>query len=246
MPGVTLQWVEAAEVASSLLSPPHVALRTPTVLLLAALVAAAPAAQTDDTPLEPGAHALLFQIGPSLDLQSFSGGTISLKWHESETRARRLGLTLSADADFRDDDAEGFEPSRVENRQSVSARTGLLFLTYRRSRTPVYLYHGLGPVGGVSFDRIEQDLSGDLSGDTNGAIRTAVSADLGLGGAVGVEWVVAPAISLTGEYTTSLTGRYTRIHNSAQFFGEERESSADGFGLSLRPGGARLGLSVYF
>ena len=117
-------------------------------------------------------------------------------------------------------------------------------MTYQRSRTPVYVYYGVGPTGGVSFFREEEDIAFPGDGPSLGSIRTSLGASLGVAGALGVEWVVAPAISLTGEYTTSLLGTYSRFTRTDRL--SDAEVDTDVIGLSLVPGGARLGVSVYF
>lgn len=189
---------------------------------LSLVLAIAPAlAQTDDdTPIRAGARALLFQVGPDLTLSGFDGAALSLRWHGSATRATRVGLTLNARAEGGDDVDEQFAALGVN----------AVFLTYRRSRTPVYLYHGFGPTGSVSLVRRE------FRDQEQGFVR----ASAGVLAVVGVEVPVTSAVSLSGEYGLSLEGTY-----------QHQERGPDGddvtlLGVALGSRGARAGLSVYF
>ncbi|WP_412060369.1 hypothetical protein [Rubrivirga sp. IMCC45206] len=186
------------------------------VALLAFLVAAPLAsAQSADTPLEEGARALVFGVN-GFDLSPLDGGSLGLKWHRSEERAVRLGVTVAAQAQavFGND----------QNAQVLSASATLMPLRYRRSRTPIYLYTGIGPTGRVDFRRVAEGIRPSETSSMVGA---------GLAGVVGVEWIVAEAIGITGEY-----GQEVMLEG--EFFGDERVR------LSVRPRGVRLGLAVYF
>ena len=189
--------------------------------VLSALALTAPLASAqdadDDTPIRAGARALLFQVGPDLTLSGFDGAALSLKWHRSAARATRVGLSLNARAQGGDDFDEQF----------AGLGANAVFLTYRRSRTPVYLYHGVGPTASLSLVRREfQDQDQGLVRASAGALAV-----------VGVEWPVASAISLVGEYGLALEGTYER---------RESETDGDVFGVSLNSRGGRAGVSVYF
>lgn len=186
--------------------------------LLAALVAASPALAQDDTPIEPGARALLFGVDLNSGLTSFGGATLGAKWHSSAERATRIGLTLQAFAQGGED----------QDRQSALVAGNAVFLRYRRSRTPIYLYHGLGPTASLRLNR-------DAFGDQD---RLNARVGVGVLGVVGVEWPVASAVSLTGEYGLTLEGTYERF--SAE------PDDADLFGVALQSRGGVLGVAVYF
>ncbi|WP_412068265.1 hypothetical protein [Rubrivirga sp. IMCC43871] len=187
------------------------------LVALLALIAAVPiaSAQSADTPLEEGARALVFGVN-GFDLTPLDGGSLGLKWHRSEERAVRLGVTVNAaaEATFGDD----------QNAQVLSASATLTPLRYRRSRTPIYLYTGIGPTGQLTFRRVDTETQPTQTFTTIGA---------GLAGVVGVEWIVAKAIGVTGEF-----GQQLLIEG--QFFEDETVR------LSFRPTGIRLGLAVYF
>lgn len=219
----------------------------PVALVLTLLLAAAPAAQTDpddDTPLEPGAHALLFQAGPDLTLGPFGGSTISVKRHQTETQARRLSLTiaLSAEAGGGDFNTGSDEVGTSENSQFVGLGLNLLSLRYRRSRTPVYLYRGVGPSGSLTVQRRKVDVDAEEGQiGPRDQVSAFYRAEFGVTGAVGVEWVVTGPLSVLGEYATSLEGTYTRRTNTSGGQGQ----SINQFGIAVQPR-ARFGLSVYF
>lgn len=177
------------------------------------------AAQTAETPIQAGGRALLFQI-QSLSLNSFGGATISAKWHPSATVARRASLTVDGDLATAED----------RGRQRVNFDFDLLFLKYSRTRTPVYLYYGLGPTAMFRINRETQDV---------GPSRTNLQSGLGVGAVLGVEWIVAPAIGLVGEYISSLFLTYSRRPVSS-------DETVGEYGVRLQPRGARAGVSVYF
>ena len=138
----------------------------------------------------PGARALLFQIESALSLSAFGGATLSVERHQTETRSRRLGLTvaLSAQAGSGVADAGGDEVDTSEDSQFVALGVSLVSLRYRRSRTPVYLYHGLGPAGSVTVHRREFDVEEEpgVGGPTD-RVSAYCRAEVGVVGALGVE-----------------------------------------------------------
>ncbi len=188
----------------------------PRLLALLTLVLAAPAVGAQpDTPLEDGARALILGVDGA-DLTRLNSGSLGLKWHRSEERAIRLGVTVAAEAQavFGND----------SNSQLFSASATLIPLRYRRSRTPIYLYTGIGPTGRLALRRV--DVENQLS-------QATASISAGLAGVVGVEWIVAEAIGITGEYGQELVLQ-------GDFADDEVVR------LSFRPRGVRLGLAVYF
>jgi hypothetical protein len=192
-------------------------LLVPALVLLCAPLAAQPTGAPEDTPLREGARALVFQVGPDLTLGGLDGGTVAYKRHRSEARALRVGVTVdaSAEVDF-DNDAD---------RERVALSATALGLRYRRSRTPVSLYTGFGPTGQIIAQRVDGGA---------GPSTSVVDLSLGLAGVVGVEWVVAEAIGVTGEYGQAL------------LVGGRVGDGGDVLRLEARPRGARLGVSVYF
>ena len=124
----------------------------------------------------------------------------------------------------------------------------LVYLTYRRGGTPVVLYHGVGPTVSVFANRRESDTGRADDPFVIETILTNVEVRAGLTGVLGVEWPVADAISLVGEYGVSLTGSYRRdrLTQTSRPDGGEATQSIDGFGLQFAPTGAKLGVSVYF
>ncbi|MEM1056998.1 MAG: hypothetical protein AAGI52_15855 [Bacteroidota bacterium] len=161
------------------------------VALVLSLLVPFAQAQERETPRAEGARALLFQIGPNVNLRSLDGATLSYKRHTSAERALRVGVTANAFADFVTEDGGG-------DRQIVDLAATLLALRYYTSDSPVALYTGIGPVATFRFDRV-------VSGDQT---VSGVSGGGGVAGLVGVEWTVAEAISLIAEYGQSLTVEY--------------------------------------
>ena len=124
----------------------------------------------------------------------------------------------------------------------------LVYLTYRRGGTPVVLCHGVGPTVSGFVSRNESDTGSADDAFAQGTIRTSFEVRAGVAGVLGVEWPVADAISLVGEYGVSLTGSYRRdrLTQTSRPDGGEATQSIDGFGLQFAPTGAKLGVSVYF
>ena len=203
--------------------------------VLAALVLAATppalaqADDADDTPLRAGARALVFGIDPTAGLTGI-GGTVGVKWHQSEARAVRLALTTDGRVLFGDEQED----------QAATLGASVLLLSYARPRMPVYFYHGFGPTATVRFQRSASDLGSQS--------RSATFADVGVGVAyvIGVEWPVSSAISITGEYGASLQGTYVRRRNEQQNGDETFENSVNALGLSLSSRGASAGVNVFF
>ncbi|MEL7167943.1 MAG: hypothetical protein AAGN64_01205 [Bacteroidota bacterium] len=192
-------------------------------LVLFASLLLASSAWSQDTPpdspdFEAGDRALLFQIGPNLDLSGLNS-TVALKRHRSATSARRFSLGVQGE----------LSGSDAQDRQALAVFVNYLFLAYSRSRTQVHLYYGLGPTAGFRY----QDFS-----DERGNEAERVSLDIGLAGVLGVEWRVHEAIGLTGEYNSILVGTYEHQSSAG--------GDVDLYGVALRSNGARLGLSVYF
>ena len=188
-------------------------------ILIPTTLAAQIPSEIPESPIQAGGKALLFQV-PSLSLSAFGGATISAKWHPSATAARRASLTVAADLSTAED----------RGRQNANFDFDLLFLKYSRTRTPVYLYHGLGP---TAMFRINRQTIED------GPSLTIFQSGLGVGAVLGVEWIVAPAIGLVGEYISSLFLTYSRRPTSS-------DETVGEYGVTLQARGARAGISVYF
>ena len=192
----------------------------------------------------------MFQVGPDLDFDSFAGSVLSYKWHQSPTQARRIGVSGFLDVSVGDEEqtSDGGESGRTTNSQQGSVSLSLVSLTYRRGDTPVVLYHGVGPTVSGFVGRNESDTGSADDTFAQGTIRTSFEVRAGVAGVLGVEWPVADAISLVGEYGVSLTGSYRldRLTQTSRPDGGESALSSDRFGLQFDPSGARLGVSVYF
>ena len=205
----------------------------PRLAVLALLVLAAPPALAqdveDDTPLRAGARALVFGIDPTAGLTGL-GGTVGVKWHQSEARAVRLALTTDGSVFFGDG----------RDGQSATLGGGVLFLRYARPRTQIYLYHGLGPTASAFYRR------NDFERDGQRGTASFLEARAGVAGVVGVEWPVSSSVSLTGEYGVSLQATYSRQSREQQGGGDTSEETYNAFGAALSSRGASAGVNVYF
>ena len=225
------------------------------LVTLAALsfVLAAPAglAQTadDDTPIQAGARALVFGVDLSSGLTGFGGGTLGIKWHASEARATRLGLTVNAGARVSDGDVTSSDAESTSDTDDVSASlflgTEVVFLRYARPRTSIYLYRGLGPTGSLRVNYDDRDRRD--GGQSRSSSSSFVEVGAGLTGVVGVEWPVASAVSLTAEYGASVVGTYARQSRNDSLEGDRSQDQTNStFGLSVDARGVRGGVAVYF
>ncbi|MDT0630273.1 outer membrane beta-barrel protein [Rubrivirga sp. S365] len=209
-------------------------------VLLVALAAPLAFAQDDDTPVVAGARALLFSANLDSGLTGLDGGALGIKWQSSAERALRLGLTVGAGLSISDGGGEAFGD---QESQRVNLGADLLFLRYARSRTPIYLYYGLGPSASFQFSRFEAD-RGEQSAE-----QSFAGVGLGAAGVIGVEWPVSSAISLNAEYGASLDATYTYRSLEREAGPEDPQGlneSANEFGVSLVSRGAQAGVSVYF
>jgi hypothetical protein len=197
-------------------------MRLTLILLLAVLFPTAAFAQIEsDQPFREGAHALLFQIGPNFVPTSLGGATISVKRHTSELRAQRLSVTASAD--YQDYDVED-----VQNGEIV---VDVLFLRYRPSNAPAFVYFGYGPTVEVNFFRTLDDSIYDRS--TVGLVGAAA--------VFGLEWPINRGLGVIAEVGGALLVGVGK--RSLDPIGSE---DAQGFLFRLDSRGGRLGVSLYF
>ncbi len=228
--------------------------RTASLLILVAwgTLSAPPLYAQDDaldneTALEEGVWALLFQVGPDVSLSSFDGATVSAKKHLAADRALRFGVTASVD--FSSDEEElNREEGQQENEVTTETDRNRQFfavsgqyLKYAFVDRPITLYYGAGPE--VGFSRLSQEMSLDQARERT-ATRTAI--EVGVLGVLGAEWFVRSDLSLSAEYRSALYVERSsdEAENSDGTDAVRQERRRVSYGLS--PRGVRAGLSLYF
>ena len=209
--------------------------------------------------LESGSWSLQFQITDNFQLKSFSGQTISVKYHFTESSAIRTGLTLNT----RSADYETSYPDLVEennsdksenDRSEISLNTDYLF--YLAPENNLNFFFG----GGLEFNFSKtksSDSRREIYSDTTYSIRTESrdnkSHGYGVRLLVGVEWFVNSYISFHAEYSTKITYElidYKRIAETNYIDpsreGIVRKENSEGDTINIYPYSVQFGLSVYF
>ena len=214
--------------------------------------------------LAPGSWSVQFSVQPNFTLGSYSGSTLSLKRHLASGNAIRFGLSVGFSRggdDFADVIADTFS-TRSQLAQSdlnsVSIGVGAYYLWYSGKAAPLHAYWGAGPTVGWSrgHDDRTQALTQVISGQPPNAFTvvddaTSRSWQVGVAGALGVEWLVARRVGVFAEYGSSLgytDSKFTRRQtvtstSSAPSTGQTRRD-IDSWGLS--GSGGRLGISAYY
>ncbi|NQT63598.1 MAG: hypothetical protein HQ556_11615 [Candidatus Marinimicrobia bacterium] len=210
-------------------------------------------------------HAIQLQYIEAFRFASFDGKTLSYKRFESPEKEIRYSLTLDGgwSEDTRDSESQYFfyDPdssydetnTRVDSRNQFSISIGRYNLRHTQSASTVSWYWGGGPSISGSFSHNIRNVRSRYVEYEN-PIRiedtSYWSAGLGIRGIVGMEWRVAKPLSITVEYNTSMTFRYseskhettTNIDGVVSSVTKAESSSPRAYLTSK----AMLGLSFYF
>lgn len=227
------------------------------VLIALVLLPATPRFAAAAEALAPGSWSAQFSVQPNFTLGSFSGSVLSLKRHLSESRAIRLGLSFGI-SDRSEDQTSLFTTPTFESGQAAaedgnSWSVGLTssYLWYSGAAAPIHAYWGAGPFISLSGSGLDRLSVNTFSPSTVDSVTTRTDNDgwqVGLGGALGVEWLVAKRVGLFAEYGASLsynsfTDRRTVTSSQA---GATDTMKHDSHRIDFGGAGARLGLSAYF
>jgi hypothetical protein len=215
--------------------------------------------------LAPGSSSVQFSVQPNFTLGTYSGSTLSLKRHRASGNAIRFGVSVGVN-NLSDDFVDVLtDPTQTRTMTSTfdgnvwSFGVNALYLWYSHRASPVHAYWGLGP--SVSWlhghdERLQSQVSMPSGGPT---ATSSLAEDIkstgwtaGIGGALGVEWLVARRVGLIAEYGTSFS--YSRTNSTrvatqtppsptppATTNSERRFHRWD-----LSSGGGMLGVSVYY
>lgn len=173
--------------------------------------------------LQEGGWGLQYQV-TSLNalLSNFQGSLISARYHLSERRALRFGVSINATSFDREesttvrfnDDAPG-QPVSEQSTETGSQRYELSgqYLHYLEPAPRVLAFVGGGPQ--FSYSK-SSDETTSIPDPDNEDFREKSSTEgrvysVGVGSTLGVEWFVHPNVSLSAEYPLSFN--YINRHN---------------------------------
>ena len=155
-------------------------------------------AQTDEKPLDlSGKWALQFQIDRYFTLSDFQGGTISGKYHFSNSSALRFGVTLGYEAkDVNIYSKEVYsDTTEIEEYDgdisSSTIQLNLQYLHYLEVQNSISAYFGAG---------IYYLMSPESENITDYRIYDFERSSYGLNLLIGVEWFVRSNIGIHAEY----------------------------------------------
>lgn len=204
----------------------------------------AQAQQEEDTgppeALHPGAWALQFAVGENFTLESFSGSTLSLKWHLSAPSALQSGITVETSSSDREMDTE--EGTQQDSNDSRRLTLSLSYVNYPllgHRETSIEPFFAVGPQFSYVDSSSERTLNDSLE-----VRQSSKGWALGLGAMLGAEWFVHRQIGLHAAYRVG--GVFQRETFKRQLGGEEEEEGPKDERFAIQANGVRFGVSVYF
>jgi opacity protein-like surface antigen len=211
--------------------------------------------------LQEGGWGLQYQV-TSLNalLSGFQGSLISARYHLSDQRALRFGVTISTTFDNREE-SESVHNDVID--EAISEQTSDLgshlyglsgqYLHYVEPASQVFVFAGGGPQ--FSYNRTSRETT-NLPDPDNEDFREETDTkettySVGLGAVLGVEWFVHSNVSLSVEYPLSLDYRHTHTEDTQRSIEEgtveeEQTSTADISGLNLGGQSVRIGVTFSF
>ena len=216
------------------------------LLLLVSVPGRAQGIEEADVERIPGKWALQFEMPDLLSIDEFLGGTVSMLRIVSQRAAVRLGLEVVYDNAVLESDRERVdwdEPhvKRVADKQAAVLQVHYLVLrpVYGRSR----LYFGGGPrlAIGRQFTEEKQVPIDDWE-------ETETTWSLGGQGIIGVAVAIRPRMDLFAEYSSHFGyGNSVSVRKHYDIEGIVYRTITDTqTSWELKPGGALLGVSLYF
>lgn len=205
-----------------------------------------------------------FSVQPNFTLGSYSGSTLSLKRHLASGNAIRLGVSLGfgrGSDEFIDVNADTFSTRTtlsLSDGNVWSIGVGATYLWYSSRAAPLHAYWGVGPT--VSWSRGHDDRTQSFTFQqpsqppvTGTFVEDVTSRgwQVGVAGALGVEWLVARRVGLFAEYGSSLgrtASSFTRntTLTSTGSPSVTGRSERDFHRWEFSGSGGRLGASAYY
>lgn len=185
-----------------------------------------------------GSKAFLFEVDGflNIDIDGFSGATISYKFHTSSRKAYRIGLSLSGSL-FDGDVATSRRSSRIDfvtpdtiesvtnsggpnDREDLNLEINVVRLFYSSTLKRVTGFIGLGPAIGIRRSSLYSSVVDIFPSSINPTLfqerlrirdETNNAWDIGVHGLVGVEWFMRDNISLMSEFGTTLAYAWSKF-----------------------------------
>lgn len=185
--------------------------------------------------LQPGDHALQFQITENFDLSSFSGTLISYKYQKTRSKAARIGVSINGLIE----DGEFSDPTEETDNLDLRFNLGLSYtwMHYVNPDAEIKFYYGYGP--GVNIGYNKSELEDENRSSTIKRSRFGIA---GIG-YTGVEWFFSELMSIHAEYGASVRFIYIKSENNISN-GPQRESTKKA--VRFGGDGVRFGISVHF
>lgn len=156
--------------------------------------------------LKGGSWSMQFGLQQDLVLTSFQGAIISAKYHTSDRRAIRFGLTAYGDVAESDQNSGPTSTPNSSRTNGQSVSVNARYLMYPVSTSSVVFVFGFGPQLGVSRSKSSFRESQYLSENTNTSFSGGIS------GSWGAEWFFKSGLSLLAEYGISMN--YSRYKST--------------------------------
>jgi len=193
---------------------------------------------------------LQFQIGSNFNLGSFQGSTISYKKHISNSRAYRVGISISGKIedriDFDNSDTDSLDFRQITDYDNLGIELTGQYLKYLKHKYS-YFYYGYGPK--VIYSRAYQKyysedyITGDWERSSDLRKYYGYSIQVGLELVAGVEVFLTNSISIHGEYSEDIS--YKRTWSKQPYTGNDyRTININEYSLDF--GGVKFGCSFYF
>lgn len=197
-------------------------------------------AQNSDkiNPLRNGSKALQFQISDHFNLASFSGTTFSYKRQLTSTQAKRIGLSLSNNYNWKN--YPDSENSQETSHLDLYIRTDYTWMNYTNPESDIKFFYGYGPGIRVRLKRSVEEANRKYT-DQHTFYGIA-----GIGYA-GVEWFFQSSMSLHAEYQASVQVNHSRFKSTSTRSGNKKVITKHNINsIDLSGDGVKFGLSVYF
>jgi YD repeat-containing protein len=192
-------------------------------------------------------HSVLLGIDDLLKLSDFLSGNLSYKYHLAPSNALRIGIAFFATQQNDTSFEEGTTQHPYSNNSLIGS--GTLRVQYLRYLAPTAMikpYTGIGPFVEERYDRettvrYDYDAATLLTSILHSDTRTT-STSLGISAPFGLEWLFAKKFSLIVEYSVSAYLHWTKIVATSTNYPVQYRNSD---GWQFKPGGIRLGLTIY-
>lgn len=199
--------------------------------------------------IHANSKALQFQVNSNFQFRSFQGSTISLKYHLSQKRAIRCGISLNGGNSEYNMDRQIIENDSLNSKDltdnsNISVSITTQYLLYHPAKYS-YIFYGLGPIFRCSLSNRYDEIQNNLTGSwelTDSRKQKSSIYYVGLSFVFGTEVFISKSISIHGEYNQELTYQYRSAKDTQP--NQVNKSSITGF--SFVSNGVNFGCSFYW